>query len=69
MREFESEFPKNFLRKGLMPESRRRSLTPSSFWKKTRATVIPINLIHSPYAIGAYYLIATAEASSNLARL
>lgn len=32
------------------------------------AEIIDISLPHSPYAISAYYLLATAEASSNLAR-
>jgi aspartyl-tRNA(Asn)/glutamyl-tRNA(Gln) amidotransferase subunit A len=32
------------------------------------ATVKEISLPHSPYAIATYYLVATAEASSNLAR-
>src|SRR5580700_5567324 len=30
--------------------------------------VVPVSLPHTPYAIPAYYLIATAEASANLAR-
>ena len=30
--------------------------------------IVPISLPHTPYAIPAYYLIATAEASANLAR-
>jgi aspartyl-tRNA(Asn)/glutamyl-tRNA(Gln) amidotransferase subunit A len=32
------------------------------------ARVIDVSLPHSPYAIATYYLVATAEASSNLAR-
>lgn len=31
-------------------------------------TLVPINLPHSNYAIATYYILATAEASSNLAR-
>jgi len=31
-------------------------------------TLIPINLPHTDYAIATYYILATAEASSNLAR-
>jgi aspartyl-tRNA(Asn)/glutamyl-tRNA(Gln) amidotransferase subunit A len=32
------------------------------------ATVVPVSLPHSRYAVAAYYLIACSEASSNLAR-
>lgn len=32
------------------------------------ATIVPVSLPHSEYAIGIYYIIASAEASSNLAR-
>ena len=32
------------------------------------ATVVPVSLHTTPYALSAYYVIATAEASSNLAR-
>jgi aspartyl-tRNA(Asn)/glutamyl-tRNA(Gln) amidotransferase subunit A len=37
-------------------------------YKKLGAEIIEIKMPHSEYAIAAYYLIATAEASSNLAR-
>ncbi|MCP4608681.1 MAG: Asp-tRNA(Asn)/Glu-tRNA(Gln) amidotransferase subunit GatA [Planctomycetes bacterium] len=37
-------------------------------YKKLGAEVIEVNMPHLDYAIAAYYLIATAEASSNLAR-
>jgi aspartyl-tRNA(Asn)/glutamyl-tRNA(Gln) amidotransferase subunit A len=30
--------------------------------------IVPVSLPHTPYAIPAYYIVATAEASSNLAR-
>lgn len=32
------------------------------------AELVPVSLPHSPYAVAAYYIIVTAEASSNLAR-
>jgi aspartyl-tRNA(Asn)/glutamyl-tRNA(Gln) amidotransferase subunit A len=38
------------------------------FYKKNDAEIIEISMPHFDYAIAAYYLIATAEASSNLAR-
>jgi aspartyl-tRNA(Asn)/glutamyl-tRNA(Gln) amidotransferase subunit A len=38
------------------------------FYKKNNAEVIEITMPHFDYAIATYYLIATAEASSNLAR-
>jgi aspartyl-tRNA(Asn)/glutamyl-tRNA(Gln) amidotransferase subunit A len=37
-------------------------------YQKLGATVKDVSLPHSPYAIATYYLVATAEASSNLAR-
>jgi len=35
---------------------------------KLGCTIVPISLPHTDYAIGCYYIICTAEASSNLAR-
>jgi aspartyl-tRNA(Asn)/glutamyl-tRNA(Gln) amidotransferase subunit A len=37
-------------------------------YEKLGAKVKEVSLPHSPYAIAAYYIVATAEASSNLAR-
>ena len=36
--------------------------------KSLGCKIVPVSLPHTPYAIPTYYLIATAEASSNLAR-
>jgi aspartyl-tRNA(Asn)/glutamyl-tRNA(Gln) amidotransferase subunit A len=51
-----------------MPRLKRPSAPPSSFDKARGASIREVSLPHSPYAIAAYYLVATAEASSNLAR-
>jgi aspartyl-tRNA(Asn)/glutamyl-tRNA(Gln) amidotransferase subunit A len=37
-------------------------------YEKLGATIKDVSLPHSPYAVAVYYLVATAEASSNLAR-
>jgi aspartyl-tRNA(Asn)/glutamyl-tRNA(Gln) amidotransferase subunit A len=37
-------------------------------YRATGAAVVPVHLPHMKYAIASYYLVATAEASSNLAR-
>src|SRR5207237_4396249 len=36
--------------------------------KKIGCTIVEIRMPHTDYAIASYYIIATAEASSNLAR-
>lgn len=60
--------PEEFFTEGLDPKIKKKVLDAVRLLEKNGAVVVPINLPHSPYAIGAYYLIATAEASSNLAR-
>jgi len=60
--------PEEFFAEGLDPGIREKILEAIALLEKNGADVVPISLPHSPYAIGAYYLIATAEASSNLAR-
>ncbi len=39
-----------------------------STYERLGATLVDVSLPHTPYAVATYYLIATAEASSNLAR-
>ena len=60
--------PEEFFTEGLDSRIRDKVLGAVSLLEKNGARVVPINLPHSPYAISAYYLIATAEAGSNLAR-
>jgi len=54
--------------KGLNPETGDRVQAGIDRLSKLGCRVIPIGMPHTDYAIGSYYIIATAEASSNLAR-
>ncbi|MGE4285621.1 MAG: Asp-tRNA(Asn)/Glu-tRNA(Gln) amidotransferase subunit GatA [Phycisphaerae bacterium] len=38
------------------------------FYKSTGAEIVEVSMPHAEYAIAAYYIVATAEASANLAR-
>lgn len=60
--------PKDYMGSGLDPEV--RTLTSSAIEKLAElgAEIEEISLPHTAYAIATYYVIATAEASSNLAR-
>lgn len=53
---------------GLDPEVRSRVEAAIEKLRQLGAEVAPISLPHSRYAIAVYYIIATAEASANLAR-
>jgi aspartyl-tRNA(Asn)/glutamyl-tRNA(Gln) amidotransferase subunit A len=53
---------------GLDAEVERAVREALKVYKDLGATVVDVSLPHSPYAIATYYLVATAEASSNLAR-
>jgi len=60
--------PKEYFGEGLDAEV--RSAVERAIQKLAEAgcEVAPVSLPHTPYAIPTYYLVATAEASSNLAR-
>ncbi len=60
--------PKEFFVEGLDPKVRGPIDKAITALKENSAHVVDISLPHTPYAISTYYLIATAEASSNLAR-
>ncbi len=60
--------PSEYINEGLAPEIKNRIEEISSELKKAGAEVIKIDLPSTEYAIAAYYIICTAEASSNLAR-
>jgi len=53
---------------GLHPEVNRALQTALATYQQMGAELVEVALPHVKYAISAYYLIATAEASSNLAR-
>lgn len=60
--------PKEYYTEGLDPEVKEKILKAVHLLEKNGAEVMEISLAHTKYAISTYYLIATAEASSNLAR-
>ncbi len=60
--------PMEYFEDGVDPEVRAAVEFGLQELKEAGAKIIPISLPHTPYAIPAYYVIATAEASSNLAR-
>ena len=59
---------REFFATGLDAEIERAVREALNVYKNLGARIEEISLPHSPYAIAAYYLVATAEASSNLAR-
>ena len=60
--------PDEYFGEGLDDEVRRLVDRGIDLLQKSGATTKKINLSHTRYAIATYYIIATAEASSNLAR-
>lgn len=60
--------PKEAFAQGLDPEVRCSVQDALDLLKKLGAVVKEVSLPHTPYAVAAYYIVATAEASSNLAR-
>jgi aspartyl-tRNA(Asn)/glutamyl-tRNA(Gln) amidotransferase subunit A len=60
--------PKEYFVEGMDPEVKNAVLTAIDTLKQMGATFVDISLPHTEYAVATYYIIATAEASSNLAR-
>jgi aspartyl-tRNA(Asn)/glutamyl-tRNA(Gln) amidotransferase subunit A len=60
--------PREYFIDGIDPRIKERIMHAVGLLEKNGANILEISLPHSKYAISAYYLIATAEASSNLAR-
>ena len=60
--------PREYMVGGLEPEVKQAIETAVRQLEQLGAEIVEISLPHTDYAIAAYYIIATAEASANLAR-
>jgi len=60
--------PEDYFGEGLDPEVRGKVEAGIALLHKLGCRRVPLKMPHTDYAIATYYLIATAEASSNLAR-
>jgi aspartyl-tRNA(Asn)/glutamyl-tRNA(Gln) amidotransferase subunit A len=60
--------PEEFFAEGLDADCRKALDEAIDTYKKLGAQIIPVSMPHMKYGIAAYYVIAPAEASSNLAR-
>ncbi len=60
--------PKEYFVEGMQPDVDRAVRAAIASLERLGATVEPVSLPHTEYAVATYYLVATAEASSNLAR-
>lgn len=60
--------PTSFFEEGLDSEIAKQTLDAIKEFEKLGATCIDIELPHNKYSLGAYYIIAPAEASANLSR-
>ncbi len=60
--------PKEYFIDGLDPDVQRVMNDAIETYRRLGAEFVDISLPHTDYAVATYYLIATAEASSNLAR-
>jgi aspartyl-tRNA(Asn)/glutamyl-tRNA(Gln) amidotransferase subunit A len=61
--------PREYFARGLDPEVEARVRAAIARLEADGATVKPVSLPHTSHAVATYYVVATAEASSNLARL
>jgi aspartyl-tRNA(Asn)/glutamyl-tRNA(Gln) amidotransferase subunit A len=60
--------PKEYVVEGIDPEIGASLKNAMAVMQKAGAQCINVSLPHTPYCVAAYYIIAPAEASSNLAR-
>ena len=60
--------PTDYFGEGLDPQVKERVEAGSATLERLGCRRVPLRMPHTEYAVATYYLIATAEASSNLAR-
>ncbi|NOQ52602.1 MAG: Asp-tRNA(Asn)/Glu-tRNA(Gln) amidotransferase subunit GatA [Desulfuromonadaceae bacterium] len=60
--------PKEYFIEGLDPDVKKSVAAAIATYQQLGAEIVEVSLPHTDYAVACYYLIATAEASSNLAR-
>lgn len=61
-------WPDQYFNVDLNQEVRQALEAARDFLQENGAQIVPVSLPHTDYAIAAYYILATAEASANLAR-
>jgi aspartyl-tRNA(Asn)/glutamyl-tRNA(Gln) amidotransferase subunit A len=60
--------PKEYFIEGMDPDVKSTLVESLSVFEKQGAILVDVSLPHTEYAVATYYIICTAEASSNLAR-
>jgi aspartyl-tRNA(Asn)/glutamyl-tRNA(Gln) amidotransferase subunit A len=60
--------PREYFGEGLDPDVRARIEAAVKLYQEMGCHLVDVSLPHTPYAVPTYYLVATAEASANLAR-
>lgn len=60
--------PREYFVKGMDPDVEKNVLAAVEKCRSLGAEIVDVNLPHTEYAVATYYIIATAEASANLAR-
>ncbi len=60
--------PRRFVDEGVDPAVHENFDATLRRWTDAGGTIVDIDLPHAPHAVATYYVLATAEASSNLAR-
>ena len=60
--------PKEYFIEGMEEDVKSAVKNAVSFYERNGASLVDITLPHTEYAVAVYYIICTAEASSNLAR-